>query len=338
MKYQDYYKTLGVERTATADEISKAYRKLARKFHPDVNKGKGAEEKFKELTEAYEVLKDPEKRTQYDALGENWRSGQEFRPPPGWENIFSGGARGQRSGATFSFGGAGGGGFSDFFDMLFGGAAGASTAGQFKSDSGMEDLFGRRGQSAQGAQQASPKVAGDITIALEEAYRGGTKSIALTYTEPNGRGAPKKTDRTYQVKIPAGIRDGSVIRLAGQGGKGSGSGPAGDLLLRVHIAPHPHFRIDHANLRTTLAITPWEGALGTKAEVPTLDGPVSMTIPPGSQSGSVLRLKGKGLPQKGSTHGDLLVELKIVVPRELSAGERELFEKLKQVSSFNPRS
>ncbi len=257
MEYQDYYKLLGVTRDAGADEIKKAYRKLARKYHPDVSKEPDAEAHFKEINEAYEVLKDPEKRQAYDQLGANWKAGQDFRPPPGWDGAFHGGA-----GAGFG-GGMGGGGFSDFFESLFG--RGFQSAG---------GAFARKG-----ADQQS-----DIHVSVEEAYQGGTRALRLA----NGK--------TLQVKIPAGVTDGQRIRLGGQGGPGSGGGKSGDLFLNVHIDPHAVYRLEGSDVYLYLPLTPWEAALGASIRVPTLGGKVELKIPPGAQSGRKMRLKGRGLP------------------------------------------
>ena len=337
--FQDYYKTLNVQRSASQEEITKAFRKLARECHPDVSKAKDAEEKFKQLNEAYEVLKDPEKRTQYDALGENWKAGQAFQPPPDWADMFSQ-FGGQQAGAgqgggkrSFKFTSAGGGAspfgggdqFSDFFSMLFGGG---------------EPDFGAGGAQRRprgGFAPSGESIHASLTISLEEAYRGGKKGIALEVTEPNAQGFPERKMKQYQVAIPAGISEGRSIRLAGQGSSGAG-GPAGDLLIKIHIAPHPLFKVDGSNITAAVPISPWEAALGGKIEVPTLDGPVTMNVPAGTQGGSRLRLKGKGLPRKGDARGDMFVELPIHVPTALSDRERELFSELQKGSSFNPRS
>ncbi|MCB0323122.1 MAG: DnaJ domain-containing protein [Bdellovibrionales bacterium] len=341
VKFQDYYETLGVARSATSEEISKAFRKLARKYHPDVNKDPDAENRFKQINEANEVLGDPEKRKRYDALGANWQNGQEFVPPDGWEEFLSGFGGGARSGRrTYSFqtggqGGSpfqgaegfGGGGFSDFFNSLFGEyGIGAAPGG------------GARGY-AEGSRmaRAGRTHEAEVMVTLEEVYRQATKAITFEVLEQNESGVPERSTKSYQVKIPAGIVDGKTIRLAGQGGKGSSGAPSGDLLLRIKFAPHARFRADGHRLHTTLKITPWEAALGGKVRVPTLDGAVTLTIPAGTQSGQQLRIKGKGLPLKDGTHDNLLAEVAIVVPKSLTAEERELFEKLQRVSQFTPR-
>lgn len=325
VKFHDYYETLGVSRTASQEEIQKAYRKLARKYHPDVNKEKGAEEKFKQITEAYEVLKDPEKRKKYDALGPNWREGQDFTPPPGWEHFefrrTPGGA------SEFDFGGLhGGGGFSDFFEMLFGEGLGGFTRGWRTAGPGAGE------RSIRGQDQEA-----EITVSLEDAYWGATKTVTLQTLESAPDGILRPKAKQYEVRIPPGVMEGARIRLAGQGGAGVGGGPAGDLFLRVHIAPHPIFQLQDHNLLVTVSVTPWEAALGAKIDVPTLDGAVKMTIPPGTQGGQRFRLRGKGLPKGRGERGDLYATVQIAVPKTLTAEERELFQQLASRSSFNPR-
>jgi len=330
MQYQDYYDTLGVPRSASQQDIQRAYRKLARQYHPDINKGKGAEEKFKRINEAYEVLGDPEKRRRYDALGDNWKAGQEFRPPPGFENI------------RFSFGTRPGqgawGGFSDFFEALFGGGfadTGSIFSGGF--DEGTQRFFEGRGGFAGREETAGEPHHAEIRLSLEDIYRGATKAVSLETVETNGRGEMSRQVKSYQIKIPPGTTAGSTIRLAGQGGRGAGGGKAGDLLLRVNVAPHPRFKLEGYDLICELPISPWEAVLGTKVTVLLIDEQIKLTIPPGSQTGQRLRLKGKGLPVSRSKRGDLYVELKILVPDVPTAAERELFEKLSAVSRFNPR-
>lgn len=328
VKFQDYYETLGVPRTATESEIKKAYRRLAQKHHPDVNKDPSAETKFKQINEAYEVLKDSEKRKRYDALGANWRAGQEFTPPPGWENMhfrFHQGGGGGPQGFDFQ---DLGGGFSDFFETLFGGGFG-----------GRQSSSRRHRASAAGWDMPGEDQEAGITISLEDAYHGAKKSIALETAEPDGRGAARRSVKQYDVRIPAGTAEGSRIRLAGQGTPGHGGGRSGDLYLRVHIAPHPTFTVQGHDLHMTLKLTPWEAALGAKVQVPTLAGRLALTIPPRTQSGQHLRLRGKGLPLGGSRGcGDLIVVIQIAVPEQLTAKERELFEELARTSKFNPRA
>jgi DnaJ-class molecular chaperone len=332
VKFKDYYQILGVSRTATADEIKKAYRKLARKYHPDVNPNDPtAEDKFKELNEAYEVLSDPEKRQRYDQLGPNWQAGADFTPPPGWqrEPMEPGGF-----GDLFG-GGRGPDGFSDFFESLFGGFRGA--------------------RAGPGFAMRGADVEADLTISLEDISRGATRHLTLSAAErctscggtgnQDGRLCPTchgtgllRRPKSLAVHIPTEVRDGSVIRLAGQGEPGTGSAPAGDLYLRLHLSPHPLFTfVADDDIQLELPVAPWEAALGAKVTVPTLDGAVEMTIPPGSQGGQRLRLRGKGVPRQQGGRGDLYVKLKIVVPPKLTTEERELLEKLAATSGFRPR-
>jgi DnaJ-class molecular chaperone len=332
VKFRDYYEVLGAPHTATAEEIKKRYRKLAHKHHPDVNPGdKTAEERFKELNEAYEVLSDPEKRRRYDQLGQNWKGGADFTPPPGWEGApvdF-----GDNYGAEHSAGD-----FSDFFETLFGGGRGTHAR---RGGAG----FARRGSN----------VEAEISLTLEEAHRGVTRKFSLEADEIcadcggngskdnkvcascRGRGSVHRP-RALEVDVPPGMRDGSVIRLAGQGEAGAHGAPPGDLYLRVALAPHRLFSIvGNDDVQIQLPITPWEAVLGAKVEVPTLDGPVKMTIPEGSQGGRRLRLRGQGLRRRHGGRGDQYLQLKIVIPPKLSAMEKELFGKLAAESQFNPR-
>ncbi len=326
VKYQDYYSVLGVDRGATQEQIQKAFRKLARKFHPDVNKAKDAEARFKEINEAYEVLGDPEKRKRYDTLGANWQAGQDFTPPPGWEQIFSQFAQGgrQQGPVQFQFGNAGG--FSDFFEMLFGG----------QSPLEEHETFFRTASGGR-APRAGESHEAELALSLEDSYRGGMKTISLERVERDSSGRPTRRTKNYQVKIPRGVTDGSVIRLKGEGSEGASGGPAGDVLLRIRILPHSRFRLVGHDILSTISVAPWEAALGGRVAAPTLDGQVTLTIPSGSQSGQQLRLRGKGLPRQGGEPGDMLIEVKIVVPKQLTAEERELFEKLAQASTFNAR-
>jgi curved DNA-binding protein len=331
VKFRDYYEVLGVSKTSTGAEIKKAYRKLARKLHPDVNPGdKSAEEKFKELNEAYEVLSDPEKRKRYDQLGPNWKAGADFTPPPGWEN-----SRVEYGDFGEVFGRGGGpSGFSDFFESLFGGRGARAGAG-----------FAMRGQD----------VEAEISLTLEEAHRGASRNITLQATEtcPDCRGSGSKDGKTcptcrgagairrpksLDVTIPAGVRDGSVIRLAGQGEPGTNGAKAGDLFLRVRIEPHRLFSIvGEDDVQIELPVAPWEAALGARVSVPTLEGSVDMTIPAGAQGGQRLRLRGQGLTRRGGGRGDQYVKLKIVIPSRLTPKEKELLEKLLAESRFNAR-
>jgi curved DNA-binding protein len=314
--YKDYYQALGVSRDASQDEIQRAYRKLARKYHPDLNKSSDAEEKFKEVSEAYEVLKDPEKRKAYDQLGADWKEGQDFRPPPGWDMHFDFG-RGAGPGQGFQAGGFDEGVFSDFFESLFGGSFG----GGRRSARGRSPFGGAQAQQGGADQEAV------LRLGLEEAYRGGTRPVTL---ETPGAG-----QRRLDVRIPPGILPGRKIRLAGQGGQGPGG--KGDLYLRIEVDPHPRFRLEGKDLHTDLPVTPWEAVLGARVQVPTLDGPVSLKIPGGTQSSQKMRLRGKGMPDpKGA--GDLYANIQIRVPKKPSQKEKEAFEELSRVSSFNPRT
>src|SRR5690625_1451085 len=306
MEFKDYYKILGLERNASADDIKRAYRRLARKYHPDVSKEPDAEARFKEINEANEVLKDPEKRKAYDQFGANWKEGQEFRPPPGWQQHGFGGASG------FS-----GGDFSDFFETLFGqGRAGARQAGGFR---------------ARGEDQVAR-----ISISLEDAYQGTTHPISLNMPEQGPDGRIVSNTRTLNVRIPKGVTEGQRIRLAGQGSPGLGGGPAGDLYLEINFRPHPHFHADKRDIFLDLPITPWEAALGQTVTVPTLGGSVELRIPAGSQSGRKLRLKGRGLP--GEPQGDQYVVLKMVTPAATTEAEREFYERMAQELPMNPRA
>ncbi len=311
--YKDYYKLLGVDRGAAAADISKAYKKLARKYHPDLNPGdKQAEEKFKDINEAYEVLKDPEKRKLYDQLGPNWQHGQQFQGEPGFENVH------------FTFNGKNfdGSGFSDFFETLFGGGG---RFGGFGAQGGRggatfgPDPFGgfskrpRRGRD----------VEAELPLSLEDVQRGGRRPVTLQTAQ-----GPK----TLEVNVPSGIREGAKLRLAGQGDPMPGGTP-GDLFLRVRYLPHAVFRVDGDDVLCDVPLTPWEAALGAKVEVPTLEGAVEMHIPAGSSSGRKFRLRGKGLGASGK-RGDLLARVMVRVPAQLTDAERELWNRLAEISPF----
>jgi curved DNA-binding protein len=296
--FRDYYETLGVGRDATAEEIRAAYRRLARQYHPDLNKDAGAEDKFKEVSEAYEVLSDPQKREQYDQLGASWRSGDDVSGAEG----FGGGGRPGASGVEFDFGT---GDFSDFFESLFGS----------RRPRPETDGFSLRGRD----QEAT------LELSLEEAAVGGRRRFSLA------------DGREYQTNIPAGVADGQRIRLAGKGESGVGDGPPGDLFLRIQLRPHPNFRLEGRDLYVDLALSPWEAALGAQVPVPTLSGSSQVRVPEGSPSGRKLRLRGQGMPSTGGDQGDLYATVKIDVPRQLTTEEREAFERLRSVSSFNPR-
>ncbi len=325
VEYKDYYQILGVSKSASSDEISKAFKKLARKYHPDLNPNDStAEAKFKEANEAYEVLKDPEKRKLYDQLGPNWQHGQNFQPPPGYENV------------RFNFGGGGGGGFdasgfSDFFETLFGGAGRGATGFHSSGGFGAEDIFGG-GRSYARRPRKGHDAETVVELSLEEAYRGGSKSLSFEERMP---GQPPRV-KTLQVNIPAGVKNGAKIRLAGQGNPGIGGGPAGDLYLKVQIQPHHLFSLDGSNVVYDVPLAPWEAALGATVRVPTLEGEVDLTIPPGSDSGQKLRLRGRGLGQ-GVGKGDQLVRIMVKTPRKLSEKEKNLWKQLAESSSFSPR-
>ena len=299
MQFKDYYETLGVTRVASPDDVKRAYRRLARKYHPDVSKEADAESRFKEIGEAYEVLKDPEKRAAYDRFGKDWKHGQEFRPPPGWERQFNFG------GGGFS----GTSGFSEFFEALFGQGVGPG---------GFHDARGPGRARAKGGDQNAT-----IEIPLEDAYRGATRNVTV-------RG------RTLSVKIPGGVTQGQRIRLGGLGGAGPGGGPAGDLYLTVTHAAHPLFRAEGRDVHLKLPIAPWEAALGATVAVPTLGGKVDLKIPRGTRAGRTLRLKGRGLP--GRPNGDQYVALEIVAPPADTPEAESLYRKMAASMSFDPRA
>ena len=334
--YKDYYAVLGVPRTASDADIKKAFRKLAREFHPDVAKDKKrAEEKFKDVNEAYEVLGDPAKRQRYDQLGANWKSGAEFRPPPGW-----GGARRGNAGATdfeFNFGGTG---FSDFFEQLFGARRGGA---------GFSERFEEPNLAARGANLET-----DLMVTLEEAINGSVRTVNIRHAVEcescsgtgrrgqrpcgvcGGAGRVHQSE-SYQVKVPAGVIPGQRLRLAGRGEAGSRGGLPGDLFLRVRFAGHPDFEVEGQHLIYEAALTPWEAVLGTNLSVPTLEGRVNIKVPPGTQNGQKLRVRGRGLPLRDGGRGDLLVVARVEVPTQVSDAERKLWEQLAGASRFNPR-
>ncbi len=309
MDYKDYYKTLGVERKATQDEIKRAYRKLARKYHPDVSKEADAELKFTDLGEAYEVLKDPEKRVAYDQLGSNWNSQQGFRPPPDWGAGFE--SRGAPQGAGNQHD------FSDFFESLFGQARGPGGSG--------------RGFHMQGEDHHAK-----VFVNLEDSFHGASRSISLQMPDvtPDGHVVSKK--RTLKVSIPKGIRQGQQIRLSGQGAKGRGSGKAGDLYLEIEFNPHRYYRVEGADVFLELPVAPWEAALGASVKVPTPSGAIDLKIPANSKAGKKLRLKGRGIPAK--TPGDLYVVLQIVLPPADDEKSRELYKRMQEEINFDPRA
>jgi curved DNA-binding protein len=301
--FRDYYDVLGVKRDASSEDIRRAYRKLARKYHPDVNKEPEAEDRFKEISEAYEVLRDPEKRERYNRLGANWRAGDDVSGAAGFGDF---GRQGGFRDVHVEFGG---GEFSEFFDSLFGRTGRGSPRAGF-------DGFSMRGSDAEAI----------LELSLEEASRGGKRRVSL------GDG------RDYEVTIPPGVRDGQRIRLAGEGGAGVSGGPSGDLFLRVRLRPHPRFRVEGHDLYTDLPVTPWEAVLGATVEVATLDGTTRVKVPPGSSTGRKLRLRGEGMRAPRGEQGDLYATVKVEVPKKPTSEERKLFEQLAEVSKFNPRA
>jgi curved DNA-binding protein len=315
MEYKDYYKILGVERGATQDEIKRAYRKMARAYHPDVNKEEGAEAKFKDAGEAYEVLKDPEKRAAYDELGANWKQGQDFRPPPNWDAgfEFSGGGYTNTDASQFS----------DFFEQMFGGMRGARGGG---ASFGAHREFHAQGQDHHAK----------IEIDLRDAFSGAKRAITLRVPEVDPQGHVVVKDRTLNVTIPKGIREGQHIRLAGQGAPGMGKGPAGDLYLEVRFAPDPLYRVEGKDITIDLPVAPWEAALGASVKVPTPEGAVMLKIPPGSIKGRTMRLKGRGLP--GKPPGDMHAVLKIVLPPADTDKAKEVYQQMERQLPFDPRA
>jgi curved DNA-binding protein len=310
MEYKDYYKILEVARDATQDQIKQAYRKVARKFHPDVSKEANAEAKFKDAGEAYEVLKDPEKRAAYDKFGANWREGQHFDPPPNWDAGF------EFRGAGYTGGDASG--FSDFFESLF---------GHGQTGRHQQHVFRMQGED----QHAK------IVIPLHDAYAGARQTITLSRPVVDTNGHVTTSPHTLHVVIPRGILEGQRIRLEGQGLPGYGGSPAGDLYLEIAFQDHPLFHAEKRDIHIILPITPWEASLGATLTVPTLGGNVQVKIPPGSQGGKKLRLKGKGLSSANQS-GDQIVTLQIVVPEAKTEEQRNLYRTMAQTMPFNPRS
>ncbi len=308
MEFKDYYKIMGVERDATQEEIKRAYRKLARKYHPDVSKEKDAEARFKELGEANEVLKDTEKRAAYDQLGSNYQGGQEFRPPPNWDSGFEFGGKGSNGGEGADF--------SDFFSSLFGSQFGGGA--------------GRASRQAKGEDHHAK-----VLISLEDAYQGATRTITLRVPEVDAQGHVITKERMLSVAIPKGIREGQHIRLTGQGSAGS-DGKAGDLYLQVEFQPHAFYRVDGRDIYLDLPVTPWEAALGATVKVPTLGGVVELKIPEGSVSGRKMRLKERGIP--GKPPGDCYVILTIALPAADTEAAKALYQKMAQELDFNPRA
>jgi curved DNA-binding protein len=346
IKFEDYYKTLGVERKASADEIKRAYRTLARKYHPDVNKQASAQEQFKKVTEAYEVLKDPEKRKRYDQFGANYKEGQDFRPPPGFEGFnFNFGGPGSGPGGGQRAGGfnMSGGNFSDFFEMLFGQMSQAH-GGRAKAGNPFGGAFGGAGNPFAGAAGQQASAGGDcssdscgsggcgsggcgtsgggestLVITLEEAYHGGSRQISLQ--------SPDGSTTKLEVKIPAGAADGAKIRLKEH-----------NLMLKLRIAKHAQYELAGTDLITDVRVAPWEAALGCKVPVDTLDGQITMTIPPGTSSGAKMRIREKGLRKpKNQGKGDLFARVKIVMPKDITDEQKALYEQLRDMSDFDPR-
>lgn len=321
MKYKDYYEILGIDRKAAEGDIKKAYRKLARKYHPDVSKEADAEERFKELGEAYEVLKDPQKRQAYDQLGSNWQEGEQFRPPPNWgDNVhFTGGPF-----RTEDISG-----FSDFFESLFGGGgfggAGGFGGGRVRQRRPQQRAYGRKGEDLHSK----------ITIDLKDAFHGAARTIQLQVPEVNPYGQIETKLKTIKIKIPKGVTERQKIRLKGQGSPGVGGGQSGDLYLEIHIKKHPYITVEKKNLTLHLPITPWEAALGASVKVPTIDGKISLKIPAGSQSGKKLRLKGRGLP--GQTAGDLYIVLQIMTPPAKTEKAKAFYHEMAEKMPFDPR-
>jgi curved DNA-binding protein len=311
MEYKDYYAILGVKRDAPQDEIKKAYRRLARKYHPDISKEPDAEARFKDVGEAYEVLSDPEKRAAYDKIGSNWKAGQEFKPPPNWDAGF------QFSGGGYT--GADFGGFSDFFEELFG-------RGRFTGSRQRSTTFRMQGEN----QYAK------IVIRLEDAYHGSRQTVTLSRAVVDKNGHVRTEPHTLQITIPKGITEGQHIRLEGQGMPGIGGGPSGDLFLEIAFAEHPLFHAKGRDIYYTLPVTPWEAALGAKVTVPTLGGNVELKIPHNSQGGRKLRLKGRGL-STATKSGDQYVTLRIVVPEAKTEQQKKLYREMARVMPVHPR-
>lgn len=303
MKYKDYYAILGVERDASEEQIKKAYRRLARKFHPDVSKEPNAEEKFKEVAEAYETLKDAEKRSAYDQLG-RYQAGQDFRPPPEWETQFAPG-------------------FEDALDL---GELFAHLAGRRGAERGARG-FAMPGQDYEVAAH----------ISLEQAYRGAELALDLTVPEARPDGVLQRVAKTVRIRVPKGATEGQRLRVPGKGGPGINGGPNGDLYIDIALNPHPLFRVSGHDLYLELPLAPWEAVLGTRVEVPTLEGRVALSVPPGSKAGQKLRIARRGLPKPAGGQGDLYCVLSIVTPSVLGEREKELYRELASVSHFNPR-
>lgn len=313
MKFVDYYEVLGVAENASEDEIKQSYRKLARKYHPDVSKELGAEKKFKEVAEAYEVLKDPQKRAEFDQLRQfGGAAGQDFRPPPGWQSTvgFDGGTQGSVDPTEFS----------DFFAEIFAGGRGA----------------GARRARTGGFSMPGEDYTYRLEVGLEEAFAGSTRTVSLDAPVLDEHGVVRSKTRSLNVRIPQGVTDGQKIRLKGQGGRGMGGAPPGDLYLEIHLAPHRIFSVVGKDVTLILPVAPWEAVLGASVDVPTLGGSVKLNIPPGATGGQKMRLKGRGLP--GKPPGDQYVVLEIAIPTDLTDDQRKIFEQMRATIPFNPRS
>jgi curved DNA-binding protein len=309
MNFKDYYEILGIERDATQDQIKRAYRKLARKYHPDVSDLTDAETRFKEVGEAYEVLKDPEKRAAYNQLGENWQAGQQFETPPNWDAGF------EFSGGGFTQGDSSA--FSDFFESLFGRGFSPGTGGGDYHAHG-EDHHAR------------------VLIDIEDAYQGTSRTVTLQSPGVDSEGHITSRQRTLKVKIPKGVKQGQKIRLAGQGMAGSGEGTSGDLYLEIDFAPHEYYRVEGKDVYLDLPVAPWEAALGRKVKAPTPGGVVDISIPTSARSGQKLRLKGRGIP--AAVPGDVYVTLRMVTPLAKGDIEKKLYRQMEEEFEFNPRS
>jgi curved DNA-binding protein len=327
MKYRDYYEILGLPRDATQDAIKRAYRKLARKYHPDLNKDNGAEDHFKELGEAYKVLKDTEKRTAYDRMGSSWRDGQDFQPPPQWDENFEFTGKGNHGGRTTTD-------FSEFFEAMFGRDRAGDQSRQAGGNATASDLEG----AYSGAQCSIPGQDhhARITIDLDDAYRGAQRAISLDTPMLDAQGHVAVQSRTLNVSIPKGTRSGQHLRLPAQGGAGFGEGRAGDLYLEITIRDHARFRVDGRDVSLDVPVAPWEAALGASIQVPLPDGAVEMTIPPDSGGGRRLRLRGRGIP--GNPPGDLYAVLKIALPPADSERSKATWNTMRQAFEFDPRA
>ncbi len=313
MQYKDYYQTLGVKHDASLEEIKKSFRKLARKYHPDVSKEPDAEARMKEINEAYTVLSDTEKRAAYDQLGRGYRPGEEFKPPPNWDTGFEFSSHGFNAGEAADF--------SDFFSSLFGNMRGGRRSGFYN-----QGYFDARSEDHHAK----------VMLDLEDSFAGASRQLSLRVPHMDAQGHVTLVNRVLNVKIPKGVFEGQVIRLAGQGTQGTGKGKAGDLLLEVSFNPHPRFRVDGRNLHLILPVAPWEAALGAMVAVNVLDGNLKVRIPEGTQSGRQLRLNGKGIPS--NPPGDLLLEIQVVLPPANTAKAKQLYETMAREFTFDPRN